>query len=148
MGQIFTLHRAPRYQPQRTVMAKRTIVNLIHLRSLDSNKQAGPFWERPGYKEGKRALATLQKAQGSRVSYIPMDLTTRQNNKLDPAVQEYLEWSIFHWTEDFAETQKFRTPTNHHHHPHLQAGHQAQHGGVRYLGTKVGKNGTHMGGKT
>ena len=27
-------------------------------------------------------------------------------------------------------------------------GHQAQHGAVRYLGTKVGKNGTHMGGNT
>ena len=34
---------------------------------------------------------------------------------------------------------------NHH---HLQAGHQAQHGGVHHLGTKVGRNGTRMGGKT
>ena len=31
---------------------------------------------------------------------------------------------------------------------HLQAGHQAQHGGVRHLGTKIGKNGILMGGKT
>ena len=34
-----------------------------------------------------------------------MDLRTRQNNKLDPAVQEYLEWLSFHWAEKFAEPQ-------------------------------------------
>ena len=43
-------------------------------------------------------------------------------------------------------TAKFRSANNHHH--HLQAGHQAQHGGVRHLGTKVGTTDTHMGGKT
>ena len=45
-------------------------------------------------------------------------------------------------------TAKFRMPTTNHHHHHRQAGHRAQHGGVRHLGTKVGKNGTLMGGKT
>ena len=35
-------HNAPSWQRERHV-------NLIHLRSLDSNKQAGPLWERPGF---------------------------------------------------------------------------------------------------
>ena len=34
-----------------------------------------------------------------------MDLRSRQNNKHDPAVQEYLEWLSFHWAEHFAELQ-------------------------------------------
>ena len=42
-------------------------------------------------------------------------------------------------------TAKFRTLTTIN---HLHAGHQAQHGGVRHPGTKVGKHGTHMCGKT
>ena len=33
-------------------------------------------------------------------------------------------------------------------HHHLQAGHQAQRGGVRHLGSQNDKNGTLMGGKT
>ena len=36
------------------------------------------------------------------------------------------------WAEQFAETAKFRTPTT----IILQAGHQAQHGGVRLHGLK------------
>ena len=66
---------------------------------------AGAFWERPGYKEAKRALASFQKAAGQGVPYIPMDLTSRRNNKLDPTVQEYLGWISFHWAEHFAAPQ-------------------------------------------
>ena len=80
-------------------------VNLIHLRSVDSNKQAGPLWKRPGDKEAKSAVASLQNAEGQGVHYIPVDLRSRQNNKHDPAVQEYLEWLSFHWAEHFAEPQ-------------------------------------------
>ena len=29
----------------------------------------------------------------------------RQNNKLDPSLQEYLEWLSLHWAEIFAEQQ-------------------------------------------
>ena len=105
MGQIFRLHRAPpSWQRERRV-------NLTHLRSLDSNKQAGPSWERPGYKEAKRALASIQKAEGQGVPYIPVDVRTRENNKLDPAVQEYSEWLSSHWAEHFGGTANFRTPT-------------------------------------
>ena len=63
MGQIFRLHRAARYPPQRTLMAKRTICQSDSSANLDSNKQAGPSWERLGYKEAKWALASLQKAE-------------------------------------------------------------------------------------
>ena len=41
--------------------------------------------------------------------------------------------------------RKVQNANNNH---HLQAGHQAQHGGVRHLGIDIGKNGTLMGGKT
>ena len=50
-------HNAPSWQRER-------YVHLIHLRSLDSNKQALPIWERPGYKGAKGPLASLQKAEG------------------------------------------------------------------------------------
>ena len=55
----------------------------IHLRSLDSNNQAGPSWERPGYKVAKRALPSLRNAEGQGVPYILVSIRTRQNNKLD-----------------------------------------------------------------
>ena len=38
--------------------------------------------------------------------------------------------------------RKIQNANNYH---HLQAGHQAQHGGLRHPGTKVGRNGIHMG---
>ena len=75
--------------------------------------------------------------------FIPVKSRTRQNNTLNPEPQVFLEWLSFNWVEYFAKTQDSECQ---HHHP--QAGHQAQHGGVRHLGTNFGKNGTLMGGKT
>ena len=43
------------------------------------------------------------------------------------------------------QNRKIQNANNHH---HLHAGHEAQHGGVRHLGTQIGKNGTLIGGKT
>ena len=94
IGHFDISHNAPSWQRER-------YVNLIHLRSLDSNKQAGPFWERPVNKE-TRAFASLQKVAGQGVPCIPVDLRFRQNNKLDPAVQEYLERLSFYQAEHFA----------------------------------------------
>ena len=91
-------HNAPSSQSERQA-------NLIHLRSLDSNKQAGPLWERSGSQEAKRVLPSLQTAERQGVHHIPVDIRTRQNNTLDPAVQEYLDWLSFHWAEHFAEPQ-------------------------------------------
>ena len=117
--------------------------SVIHLRSLDSNKQAGPSWQRPGFKGATRALKNLQNAEGQGVPFLPVKSRTRQNNTLNPEPQVFLEWLSFNWVEYFAKTQN--SECQHH---HLQAGHQAQHGGVRHLGTNFGKNGTLMGGKT
>ena len=75
------------------------------LRSLDSNKQARPVWQRPGFKEPTRALKNLQNAEGQGVPFIPVKLTTRQNNILDPELQEILERLSFNWAEYFAKTQ-------------------------------------------
>ena len=44
-------HDAPHWQRAR-------YTNMIHVRSLDSNNQAGPLCKRPGYKEATRALMT------------------------------------------------------------------------------------------
>ena len=41
--------------------------NMIHVRSLDSNKQAGPLSKSPGHKEATRALMSLQYAEGQGV---------------------------------------------------------------------------------
>ena len=67
-------HNAPQWQRER-------YVNLIHLRSLDSNKQGEPLWKRPGYQQAKRELANLQKSEGQvQVPYIPVS-----DSKLDPS---------------------------------------------------------------
>ena len=41
----FGSHRAVRHKPQCRAMAQRKVWNLIHLQSLDSNKQAGRLWK-------------------------------------------------------------------------------------------------------
>ena len=55
--------------------------NTVHMRGVDSNKQAGPLCQRPGYKSWAQALVSLQQAQGKGVPHFPMHLRTRQNNK-------------------------------------------------------------------
>ena len=82
-------HEAPSWQRAR-------FYSMIHLRSLDSNKQAGPSWQRPGFKEATRALKILQNAEGQGVPFIPVKSRTRQNNTLNPELQEFLEWLSFH----------------------------------------------------
>ena len=47
--------------------------------------------------------------------------------------------------QKFLQNRKIQNVHNHH---HLQAGQQAQHGGVGLHGLKVGRNGTRTGGKT
>ena len=42
-------------------------------------------------------LVSLQRAQGKGVHHIPVHLRTRQNNTLDPAVQQHLERLSFNW---------------------------------------------------
>ena len=66
--------------------------NTVYMSGVDSNKQAGPLCQRPDYKSSANALVSLQRAQGKGVPQIPMHLRTRQNNTLDPAVQQHLEW--------------------------------------------------------
>ena len=106
----------------------------IYLRSVDSNTQAGPLCQRPYCISSANALVSLQRAQGKGVHHIPISLRTRQNNTLDPAVQQHLEWLSFNWK------------TSRHLHP--RHGQKAQRGGVLHLATTNGKNGTLKGGKT
>ena len=82
------------------------LVNLLHWRSLDSNKHAGPLWKRPGYQEATKELANLQKLKRQvQVLYNPVSDRKREHNRLDPSLQEYLEWLSIHWAEHFAEPQ-------------------------------------------
>ena len=74
---------------------------MIHLRVLDSNKQAGPSCKRPGYKEATTAPLSLQYAEGQGEP----ETRTRQNNTLDLELEKILEWLSFHWAEYFAEPQ-------------------------------------------
>ena len=50
-------HNAPQLQRER-------YVNLLHLRSLDKNKQAGPLWQRREYGEAKKG--TVKSTQGKK----------------------------------------------------------------------------------
>ena len=61
MGQVLGPHRAfliCHSAPQ----SQREICELLHLRSLDENKQAAPPWQRPGYWEAKKELSNLHKS--------------------------------------------------------------------------------------
>ena len=69
----------------------------VYVRGVDSNKQAGPLCQRPDYKSSANALVSLQRAQGKGVPHIPIKLRTRQNDTLDPAVQQHLEWLSINW---------------------------------------------------
>ena len=81
-------------------------MSLLHLRSVDGNKQAPPLSQRPGCREATKELSNLQKARREeQVDFIPT-------------------------------------------HPPLPAGHQAQHGGVRLHGLRVGRDGTSTVGRT
>ena len=70
----------------RAIRQRARYKNMVDLRSLDSNRQAGPLCKRPVYKEAVRALRSLQHAEGQGVPYIPLKSRTRQNNTLDPEV--------------------------------------------------------------
>ena len=100
---------------------------------------------RPGYQEAKREHAYLHKAEGqAQIPYIPVsEGSVRTTNSI---LRYKSTWNgrVFIGRSTL-RNRKIQNANNHH---HLQAGHQAQHGGVRLLVTKVGRNGTHMGGRT
>ena len=56
------------------------------------------------FKSSANALVSLQRAQGRGVPQIPMHLRTRQNNTLDPAVQQHFEWLSFNWKTCFSSS--------------------------------------------
>ena len=74
----------------------------MYVRSVDSNKQAGPLCQRPGYKSSADSRVSVQRAQGKGVLHIPMHWRTRQNNTLDLAVLQHLELLSFNWKTYFS----------------------------------------------
>ena len=80
------------------------MMHTVYMRGVDSNKQAGPLCQRPDYKSSANALVSLQRAQGKGVPQIPMHLRTRQNNTLDPAVQQHSEWFSYNWKTHFSSS--------------------------------------------
>ena len=58
-------------QPQRE-----RCVNLLHLRSVDENKQAPPLWQRPGFREAKKELSNLQKSEKEKKKFLNSKLAT------------------------------------------------------------------------
>ena len=59
------------------------------MRGVDSNEQAGPLCQRPDYKSSADALVSIQRGQGKAALRVPTHLRTRQNNTLDPALQQH-----------------------------------------------------------
>ena len=89
----------------------------LYMRRVDSRKHSGPLCQRPDYRPSADALVSLQRAQGKGVPHIPMHMRTRQNNTLDPAVQQHSARLSFNW-KTFSR------------HLHPQHGQKGQHGGV------------------
>ena len=129
ISKIDISHEAPYRQ-------RRRYESTVLVRRVDSNKQAGPLCQRPDYKSSANALVSLQGAQGKGVPQIPMHLRTRRNNTQGSRSSTTLEIVEFQLEDVFLV------------HLHPQHGKKAQRGGLLYLGTINGKNGTLKGGKT
>ena len=60
-------------------------VNLLHIRSVDENKQAGPLWQR--YREAKKELSNLHKSKrGEQVPCIQKCDRRRLKNRIGPSL--------------------------------------------------------------
>ena len=101
----FNIYRnAPQSQRER-------YVNLLHVRSVDENKQAPPLWQRPRHREAKKEVSNRQMSREEQVLSIQVSDRRRLQNKIDPSLQEYLEWLSVNWAEQFAEPQNSERPT-------------------------------------
>ena len=78
-------------------------MHILYLRSVDDNKQAPPLSQRPGYREAKEQLRNLQRRKENLAPFIPVTERKRSHNKIDPSLQEHLEWLSTNWEEYFAE---------------------------------------------
>ena len=97
ISEIDICHNAPHRQRLR-------YESTVHMRGVDSNKQAGPLCQRPDYKSSANPLVSLQWAQGEEVPHIAIQERTRQDNTLDPAVQQHLQWLSFNWPTYFSSS--------------------------------------------
>ena len=97
ISKIAISHDAPHRQRQR-------YESTVCMRSVHSNKQAGPLCQRPDFQSAANALVSLQRAQGKGVPHIPKKLRTRQHDTLDPAVHQHLEWLSFNWPTYFSSS--------------------------------------------
>ena len=89
-------------QPQRE-----RAVNLLHLRSVGENEQAPLLWQRPGYREAKKDVSTLQKSKREKqVPCITVSDTKRLQNRIGPSQQKYVECLSTNWAKQFAEPER------------------------------------------
>ena len=63
MGKILRLRLALWHQPECTFLAEGAILHDDSLGSFDTNKQAGPLWQRLGFKEATRGIFKLLKGK-------------------------------------------------------------------------------------
>ena len=112
-------------------------MHILYLRSVDENRQAPPLSQRPGFREAEEKF----KEKRARLALlIPVSERKRLHDRIDPSLQEYLSGSA-----QFVQNTSQKNIISHPLHP---GGHQAQHGGDRLRGAKVGTHGTRTGGKT
>ena len=107
------------------------------MRSDDPNPQVVQLWEREDYKTSTSALMCLQQVQDKGMPHIPMHMTTRTHNTLDPTIQQKLEWLSQNW-----QTQ-FSTPV-------FGWMDKTRHGGILNTGKNLssGESGNQRSGKT
>ena len=79
ISKIAISHDAPHRQRQR-------YESTVCMRSVHSNKQAGPLCQRPDFQSAANALVSLQQAQGKGVPHIPKKLRTRQHDTFPPSL--------------------------------------------------------------
>ena len=99
-------HNAPQSKRER-------YKNLLLLPSLDENMQTGPLWQKTGYQEAQKELTNLHKSKKWKSKFLksPVRDRRRLHDRLDPSLQEYLEWLSIHMGGRICRTAKFRTPT-------------------------------------
>ena len=139
MGQVLGQHRALRHVPQCVQGQSQRYVILLIYEVFDSSKQAGPLWQRPAYREARKELSNLFKSKGEeQVTYIQASDWKCEQNRLDPSLQEYLEWWSMDWAGNFEELHNSERPSSSSWSPSP----------TWWSSSEVGRNGMHTGGMT
>ena len=144
-GQVLGPHRALQHRPQRTDIAEKDMWICFIYEVLTKKKAGRTYMAKTRVLGSEKELSNLHKSK-EKNKFIKSQLVTGGVYKTEMTLHYKSTWNGWAWIG--RNNLQNRKSQNAHNHRHPRAGHQAQHGGVRLHGLKVGRNGTRTGGKT